>query len=235
MISEVTLVTGASHGLGRAIVEWLAAAGTTVINVDTRDPEPGAPGIHHRVDFADEAHARAALRELCGRYEVSRLVNYPVAGEVHALERTTVEELDGAIQAELGAALLCVNAALPGMRERGFGRIVNVVGTAVTGREGYTMDGITHGALVAMTRTWALEFARFGITVNAIAPGRIETVSHDDAKLLAPTVGSIPAGRAGRGSEVAQAAAFFLDPHTTFVTGQLLFVCGGQSLGVQPA
>lgn len=230
-MNEAVLVTCATHGIGRAIRERLAGDGATVINLDPETPERGAPGMHYRVELSDTAAVRAALREICGRHEVSRLVNNVPARASGALEAIEPQVLDRALEAGPGVAVSCVNAVAPGMRARGFGRIVNVASTALTGREGRTLDSATAGALVAMTRTWALEFARFAITVNAVAPGRIDADGPGAAQRLP---GPVPAGRPGRPEEVAQAVAFFLEPRTTFITGQLLCVCGGQTLGVQP-
>jgi 3-oxoacyl-[acyl-carrier protein] reductase len=239
-MKEAIIVTGASTGLGRAILERLAGEGATVINLDATPPGAEAPGVFLQVDLSDEAATAAALAELCSRFAVTRLVNHAPAAPARPCEELSVAELDTAITRDLATALLCVNAALPAMRERRFGRIVNVSSAMVTGRAHHALDGMTKGGLVALTRTWALELARHGITVNTVAPGAIDRgpAGHEAEGAIPGNEWNpltIPAGRLGRPEEVAQAVSFFLDARTDFVTGQLLFVCGGQTLGVQPA
>ena len=235
-MNEATLITGASDGIGRAILERVAADGATVVNLDARPPQAGAAGVHHAVDLDDAAAVREAMSEICARFAITRLVNNSIAAARLPIERIGTHAVDATRRTGIETALLCVNAVLPGMRKRGFGRIVNIAGATVTGREGHTLDAITRGALVAMTRTWALEFTHFAITVNAIAVGRIDADPQGAARDAAGNpVHGTPTVRTGRPQDVAQAAAFFLDARSAFITGQLLFVCGGQTLGVQPA
>ena len=235
-MNEAILIIGASRGIGRAIRERLVADGAHVVNLDPRAPEAGTAGVHYAVDPHDGGALRDALAEIRARFAITGLVNNCTPGARLSLEQTGVQAIDATRRGALEAAVLCVNAVLPGMRARRFGRIVNITGATVTGREGHTLDAISRGALVAMTRTWALEFTHFAITVNAIAAGRIEAQPPGAARNGAgDPAHDDPAARAGRPQDVAQAAAFFLDPRSAFITGQLLFVCGGQTLGVQPA
>lgn len=235
---EVAIVTGGSNGIGRAVCRRLDADGIGVINLDLAEPEAEAPGRSWRVDLSDGAATGAALREICAGHQVTRLVNNVGVALAGPVAEQTAEKLALAAALNMEAALLCVNAVLPAMRDAGFGRIVNICSRTVTGRANRTVYGMTKGALLAMTRNWALEFAPLGITVNAIGPGPIDTelfrrgndMSNPEAQ---KNLRAVAMGRHGRPEEVAQAVAFFLDARSSYITGQMLMVCGGQTLGVQ--
>ena len=232
----VSLVTGASRGIGRAIAERLARDGHQVINLDREAPPPGAAGEHVAVDLADSEATREALAAVTRRHAVTRLVNN--VGVLHRgpMGEVTLHDYGQAVAVNLKCALLCVQAVLPAMEAAGFGRIVNISSRAALGREDRTLYSATKGAINTATRTWATELTPRGITVNAVAPGVIETDMHrvsaaagdaSNAKIHR----SILAGRAGEPGDIANAVAFFLDERSAYVTGQLLYVCGGLSIG----
>lgn len=239
-MQEAAIVTGASNGIGKAIRDRLTDEGHTVINLDLAPPDDDGPGVFHQVDLADGAATDAVLRKVCAEYAVTRVVNN--AGVVFAkpFEETTIEDLETAVAVNMGAALKTVNAALPAMLKAGFGRIVNISSRTVTGREHRTVYGMTKGGLLSMTRNWALEFAKKGITANAIGPGPIETAlfrrgNPPGDPRTERNLRAVPMGRFGQPEEVAQAALFFLDKRSSYITGQMLLVDGGQTLGVQPS
>jgi 3-oxoacyl-[acyl-carrier protein] reductase len=127
-------------------------------------------------------------------------------------------------------------AMAKGMCAAGIGRIVNISSRAAIGKESRTIYSMTKAGLIGMTRTWALEFAASGVTVNAIAPGPIETeffrnVNDPNDPRTRSLLDSIPVKRMGRPEDVAHAVAYFIDLRTGFVTGQTHYVCGGITIG----
>jgi len=167
---------------------------------------------------------------------VDRLVNnagYLVPATVMETSRA---DFDRQTDVNLRAALLCVQACLPVMRQRNCGRIVNIATRAVLGRVKRTAYAAAKLGLIGATRVWALELAPFGITVNTVAPGPIATemfktnmpVGSDEYNHV---IAGIPMGRMGTPDEVASAIGYFLDDAASYVTGQTLFVCGGGSIG----
>src|SRR5581483_9737772 len=153
------------------------------------------------------------------------------------LERVTLAELESLTQLHVGTAIALVQANLATMRSRRFGRVVLVSTRAVLGLAQRTVYSATKAALIGLARTWALELAADGITVNVVAPGPIaETEMFHElvprgSERLARVERAIPVGRLGQPADVARAVLFFAAPHSDFITGQTLFVCGGTSVG----
>tara|TARA_B100000929_G_C15288861_1_gene346328 strand:- start:227 stop:625 length:399 start_codon:yes stop_codon:yes gene_type:complete len=129
-----------------------------------------------------------------------------------------------------------MQAVLPGMREARFGRVLNLSSRAIIGMPTLSAYAASKAAIAGLTRTWAMEFAPDGITVNAVAPGPIDTdmlrsVNPPGSASDQMLRGTIPVGRLGEPDDIANAASYFLDAKSGFTTGQVLFVCGGMSIG----
>ncbi|HET6393122.1 MAG TPA: SDR family oxidoreductase [Blastococcus sp.] len=232
--SERLLVTGGASGIGRAIAEEGLAHGWDVVVLD-RVPAPVGRGV--LADLADTGATAAALAEVLSSGPVTRLVNNVGAVFPGALHEQTLADLDGAYGLNLRCAVQCTQAVLPGMTEAGFGRIVNLTSRAALGKELRTAYAASKAGLIGLTRVWALELGPRGITVNAIGPGPIATelfARANDPVRTREIVEAVPVRRIGSPDDVAHAASFFLDERAGFVTGQVLYVCGGLTVGVAP-
>lgn len=235
-MTRAVLVTGASRGIGLGVAHCLSADGWTVLNLSRSSPEPGFPGRSFACDLADPQATRAMLAEIMARHEVSALVNNAGLIRVGNLDAMDLEDFEAQVAVNLRAAILCAQAVLPAMRARRWGRIVNLGSRAALGKPGRSAYGATKAAIVGLTRTWSLELARDGITVNVIAPGPIETELFRESNPPGSPqserlIEGIPVGRIGQPEDVAAAVSFFLSEEAGFITGQTLNVCGGLSVG----
>ncbi|MDA8453717.1 SDR family oxidoreductase [Acidovorax sp. GBBC 3334] len=237
----VTVVTGASSGIGRAIAEALLAQDRAVVNLDHVLPDWRHPLLtSFQADLTDEAATRSAALEIAARHRVTALVNNAGATRPGTIDTATTAQLDDVVGLHLRAPMLLVQAFLPTLRACGQGRIVNMSSRAALGKGDRVVYSATKAGMIGMTRTLAMELGADGITVNAIGPGPIATElfrqsNPEGAPQTERILKSIAVGRMGTAEDVARAALFFLAPENGFVTGQVLYVCGGTTLGVAPA
>ncbi len=240
MNPDVTLVTGASAGIGQAIAQALIAQGRTVVNIDRDAPSWSSPQlVSLRADLTDAAATRDVAQAVTRQYRVTALVNNAGATRPGTIDTATLEDLDAVVGLHLRAALVLTQAALPSLRACGHGRIVNMATRAALGKPQRVVYSATKAGLIGMTRTLAMELGADGITVNAVAPGPIATElfrrsNPEGAPQTQRILDSIVVKRMGTPEDVARAALFFLSPDNGFVTGQVLYVCGGTTLGVAP-
>jgi 3-oxoacyl-[acyl-carrier protein] reductase len=237
MTAPVAAVTGGSAGIGRAICEELLAQGYEVVSLARRRAEIAHPKMQSiEVDLSDRAATGEAAAELVRRFEVTTLVHNAGVIRPALLADVKLGDLDALVDLHLGCAIQLVQAALPRMRAAGFGRVVLLSSRAALGLQTRTSYSATKAGMLGMARTWALELAPEGITVNVVAPGPIRTdMFHDlveaGSERERALAASVPVRRLGESADVARAVRFFADPANSFVTGQVLYVCGGTSVG----
>jgi 3-oxoacyl-[acyl-carrier protein] reductase len=237
--SGCTVVTGATRGIGRAIVERLLAGGERVVGIARNDdPTLGAPVI--RADLADRASTGRAIDELLSRFDVHRLVNNAGFNRMQPLGAISAADVDRILAVNVDATIACSQAVLPSMLAAASGgarcRIVNIASRSLLGRLNGSVYSAAKAALVGLTRSWALELAARGVTVNCVAPGPTETGmfranNPPDEPRSQALLASVPMQRLGRPDEVAAAVEYFLSDAARFTTGQTLYVCGGASIG----
>ena len=235
------LITGGSRGIGRAIATRLTQDGYQVINLDKLIPPSLLPGEEfHPIDVTDSLALRALIKDITHRTQVLRLVNNAGMIRPAALEDVSDQDFHDIFALNLRAPMVLTQSLYPHMRAANFGRVVSISSRAALGKEERTSYAATKSGLLGMTRTWALEMAQFGITVNAIAPGPIATElftsgNPPNAPKTIKIVESIPVKRMGQPEDIANAAAYLLDDRSGFVTGQTLYVCGGMTVGLSNA
>ena len=228
---RVAVVTGAGRGIGQAIAEALRANGAKVAALDLEAPaHPDILGV--ACDVSDEA----AVDEAFGRVEaelgtVSVLVLNAGIFPIVPFVEMTRDIWDRTLEINLTGAFLCAHRAIGGMREQRYGRIIAIGSSAGKsgGAKAVAAYAASKAGIMAMTKSIANEFAREGITANALAPSLIDTPMIAGSREL---VDRIPVGRLGKPEEVAALVCFLASEDAAYITGQVLFVDGGMSVGV---
>jgi NAD(P)-dependent dehydrogenase (short-subunit alcohol dehydrogenase family) len=230
MARERVLVTGGAAGIGKATVARCRADGFDVVSIDRE-------GDGLIADLSDPDQTAKALTHALKDGPITRLVNNVGTVRPAPLEEQTLEDFDAVMRLNARCAIQCLQAVLPGMKAAKFGRVVNVSSRAALGKELRTVYAGSKAALQGMAKVWALELGQYGITANAIGPGPINTelfkrVNPADSPRTKAIIESVPVRRLGTPEDVANSVAFFLHKDSGFITGQVLYVCGGMTVGV---
>jgi 2-hydroxycyclohexanecarboxyl-CoA dehydrogenase len=233
------LVTGGASGIGAAIARRLAAEGAEVtigdLNLEGAAEVAGeVSGLAIELDVTDLASAQAAVDSAGAPIDI--LINNAGTDEFGFFAQTTPEMWEKVIAVNLNGVLNCTFAALPGMQEAGYGRMVNIASEAGrVGSKGSAVYSAAKGGVIAFTKVMAREGARFGITANSIAPGPIETpllmrakeFGEVGEKIIETMKSGTQLRRLGQPEEVAAAVAFLASDDASYVTGETLGVSGG--------
>lgn len=241
---RVALVTGAAGGLGPACCRSLAARGMTVVvaDLDGEGAQEVATDLHlqglptesTRIDVCDRESVDAAVGSVVDQHHrIDVVVN--LAGVIRNAVAHKIEDADFRLvmDTHLMGVLNTTRSVLPHMRSAGYGRIVSMSSIAVRGSVAGGAYGAAKGAIEGFTRSVAMEVAPHGVTANCVAPGLISagmftTVPKDYQEA---SLARVPMARAGEADEVAACVSFLASSAASYVTGQVLYVCGGADLG----
>ena len=242
---KVALVTGAAGGIGAATARRFAREGAHVAVNDARaeglDAVAGeirAAGVKALVlpgDVTKKAECDRMVQEVTrafGRLDI--LINNAGINRDAMAAKMTEEQWDAVLSVNLKGTFLCAQAALPGMRERAWGRVVNTSSIGSLGNIGQSNYAASKAGVIGLTKTLALEYAKYGVTVNAVAPGPVMTAmlaGVPDA-IRERIIAQVPVGRIGSPDEIASVHVFLASDEAAFITGQVIFADGGMSVGI---
>jgi NAD(P)-dependent dehydrogenase (short-subunit alcohol dehydrogenase family) len=242
---RVALVTGAGGGIGAATARRFAREGATVVvnDVDMELARPvvtelqkeGARALSIAADVTARTDVEAMVDHVVGEFgRLDVLVNNAGVNRDAMSHKMTEEQWDQVLAVNLKGTFLCAQAVLAGMRERGWGRVINTSSVASLGNIGQANYAASKAGVIGLTRTLALEYAKYGITVNCVAPGPVMTrmLAGVPEAIREKIVAKVPVGRIARPEEIAAVHAFLASEDAAFITGQVLFVDGGMSVGV---
>jgi NAD(P)-dependent dehydrogenase (short-subunit alcohol dehydrogenase family) len=237
MSQSCAVVTGGARNIGQAIALRLQADGYRVIALDVEEPEAESLRADaRRVDLGNKQAATEVLGEIGRTMPVSVLINNVGIVAPALFDTVDIDDFDRLMRLNVRTALIAAKMLVPSMRQLGGGRIVMNTSRVTLGKTARTLYSASKGAMQSMARTWALELAPDGITVNCVAPGPIATTAFwknnpPESDYTKNLIASIPVGRMGTPEDVANAVSFFCEPRSSFITGQTLFVCGGVTVG----
>jgi len=242
---KVAVVTGAANGIGAATARRLAADGARLVVVDLNEgdldqtvravSEAGGEVQAFGGDVSKAADVAQMIQQATERFgRIDILVNNAGINRDAMAHRLTEENWDAVLDVNLKGSFLCAQAVMPIMREQNDGRIVNTASIAALGNVGQSNYAASKAGLIGLTRTLALEWSRYGIRVNCVAPGGTDTrmTAGIPDQIRETIMQRIPLRRFASPDEIAAAHAFLVSDDASYITGQTLFVDGGTSIGL---
>jgi acetoacetyl-CoA reductase len=239
-MARIAIVTGGTRGIGEAISRALKAQGATVIanyagNDEKAKAFTAATGIAaRRWDVGEHEACIAGCAEVAAEFgPIDIVVNNAGVTRDGVLHKMTFDDWNDVMRINLGGCFNMAKATFPGMRERGWGRIINIGSVnGQSGQYGQVNYAAAKSGIHGFTKALAQEGAKYGVTVNAIAPGYIDTdmVAAVPAPVLEKIVAKIPVGRLGHAEEIARGVVFLTSENAGFVTGSTMSINGGQHM-----
>ncbi|TAF67331.1 MAG: 3-oxoacyl-ACP reductase FabG [Cytophagales bacterium] len=246
LAGKVAIITGAAQGIGRGIAELFAKEGAISIIWDVQkdkalDTVASIKNMGYKADFIEGVNitqldsVERAAKEVMDKYgKIDILVNNAGIVRDASFKKMTSEQWDSVIDVNLTGVFNCAKAVSNYMTEANYGRIVNIASiVGITGNFGQTNYVAAKAGVIGMTKVWGKELGKHNITVNAIAPGPIETdmFATIPEEMRKGMIQQVPVRRLGKPADIANAALFFASDETSFVTGHTMVVDGGATLG----
>ena len=242
---KVVFLTGASQGIGQETALFMAGQGAKLAlaarsaeklaAIENDIKQSGGEALAVPMDVADEAAIKAAVKQAAGHFgQIDVLVNNAAITRDQLQMRMKRADWDAVIETNLTGAHLCAQAVIPGMLKRRSGRIINITSVvAQAGNPGQANYIASKAGLIGLTKALAAELGSRGITVNAVAPGFIDTAMTASLpeKVREEMRARIPLGRLGAPRDVAAAVAFLASEEAAYITGHILNVNGGMFMG----
>ena len=235
--NKVVVITGGNRGIGADITRRFLDDGYRVINISRQTPEFSHERLTNYVaDLADKQATTDIAADIAQAHTVTNFIHNAGVIRPALLEDVQLDDLDYLTQLHLGSAITLAQQFVPAMRAAQFGRIILISSRGVLGLVTRTNYAATKAGQIGMVRTWALELAKDGITVNCVAPGPIVTdmfheLVPEDSEQKTNIAQSIPVKRLGTAADVGRVVEFLCAPQSGFITGQTWYICGGASLG----
>ena len=246
--NRVAIITGGARGIGKATAIKMVQEGASVALLDilAKDVSQtakelqgmGGKAMGINVNVTHKADVGKAVEQALSQFgKVDILVNNAGLVKPALLEDVQDGDWDEVVNVNLKGTFFCTRAVLPFMKKVRYGKIINISSRASLGKEVRTVYGATKAALIGVTRTWALELAQYNINVNAIGPGPIATelftaANPMDSPRTKAIIAGIPLRRVGQPEDVANLVSFLASDESSFITGQVIFICGGLTVGL---